>query len=125
MTLDALDVLLTEVLLLAIAYVLLLKGLNLRRFTSLGRWLALNNIVFSIAYFCAAISALVPAFQSPLWSYVIRFAILCTILKVLQEMANAFGGWKTLHLRAWHSFVDWAKGRPQRADGKPDGYEAR
>jgi hypothetical protein len=116
------DVGLTEILLLTISYVLLLKGLNLRRFTPLGKWLALNNIAFSFVYFCAALAWAVEPFRTTYWSYFVRLLILYTILRVLIEMSRAFGGWWVIHVRAWHSLTDWVTGRPQREEIYREGY---
>ena len=116
------DVGLTEILLLTIAYVLLLKGLNLRRITPLGKWLALNNLAFAFVYFCAAVSFVVDPFRSTGWSYFVRFLILFTVLRVLIEMSRAFGGWWAIHVRAWHSLIDWVLRRPQREEIYQEGY---
>lgn len=119
---DMFDLLLNEVLVFTISYVLMLKGLNLRRFTPLGKSLALNNVTFSLVYLSVGLGYFFPVFRTAPWSYVIRLAILFTSLRVLWEMQYAFGGWRTLHRRAWRSVVDWVRRRPQRDESELEGY---
>jgi hypothetical protein len=119
---ERVDILFSEVLLLTIAYVLLLKGLNLRRYTPLGKSLAINNVMFSFAYFTIALGVVAPFFSTEGWSYVIRFGILLTATRVLWEMQRTFGGWKNLHHRAWRSALDWVQRKPQRYETEVRDY---
>ena len=107
-----------ELLLLVIAVTLGMKSLVLRRITSLGRALAVNNVMFTVAYLTLFLAPWVRFFRSDAWSWTIRSLVLMTALTVLWQLKETFGGWRGIFDEARHGIIVW---RNERIDGK-DGY---
>lgn len=109
----AFDAFFNGFLLLLLAYLWLMMGLLLGRATPLGLWLARSKIAQAAAVFGAFAAAWVGFFETDLWRYLPRLAIAYCGLWVLIHLQRAFGGWVSMHKRAFWSAVAWVRGDPE------------
>lgn len=107
------DAFLDGFLLLFLAYLWFMKGLLLGRSTPLGLWLARSKIAQSFTVLGAFFAMWFAVFAADLWRYSWRAIVAYCCAWVLIHLKRSFGGWVSMHKRAFWSGVAWLRRQPE------------